>query len=314
MKNLSFFPGINKRKAIEVFSIDDPEFLYTRDGEKRPLYIRDEGSTYELRDEEGLWNADEYDLILRLHVTCKDADRLYGYDPYDMDDLSCACNDAVIGLALAWSSRDSRQRATVEIGTIDNFRDEQDLKIEYVYPKGSLRGGVSFSLILYVKEEGNPTEDEKLFANTQGAILGEIENFNIVIDGNGSYFTICEVNKPGGILWSVEYEMDDPSSDVFSDCVSINLNRAHESYRFIDRKSPDFNLQLFLEIIAGSLIAVIETVRSQDESFNCLGDPEEGSVAQALLYFRDVLEWDFSTPLTLSSSVRKFFEKNNSSL
>ena len=114
--------------------------------------------------------------------------------------------------------------------------------------------------------------------------------------------------------WWVEYEMDDPASDVFSDSVSINLNKANDSYRFIDRSSPDFNLQLFLEIISNSLIAVIETVRSQDESFQCLSNPEEGSVAQALLYFRDVLEWDFTSPLTLSSSVRSFFEKNSNSI
>ena len=314
MKNLSLFPGINKRKAECIFSIDAPTFFYERNGEKCPLIIREESNSFELRDDDGIWNADEYNLGINLKIRCESGNKLYGIDPYDIENLSCACDDAIIGLALAWSSQESKQRSTIPVGIIENISECRELSITHKFDKAALRGNVSFSLILYIKKEGIPKEDESIFANKQGYILGEIYSFNIVLDGRGSYFTIAEVNRPGESLWSIEYDIDDPSSDLFSDSVSINLNKAHSNYKFIDRSSDDFNLQLFIEIVSSSMITVIETVRSQDESFDCLNSPEEGSVAQALLYFRDVLEWDFSSPITLSYSVRNFFNKNSTRL
>ena len=60
------------------------------------------------------------------------------------------------------------------------------------------------------------------------------------------------------------------------------------------------------------MVIIIEMVRAyeKDDNFDCLSEFEDGSVAQALSYFKDKLLWDFSTPITVSHSARLFVEKN----
>jgi hypothetical protein len=64
--------------------------------------------------------------------------------------------------------------------------------------------------------------------------------------------------------------------------------------------------------MANAIAIVIEMVRARekDDNFDCLSDFEEGSVAQALAYFKEKLLWDFSSPITVSHSARLFIEKN----
>ena len=92
----------------------------------------------------------------------------------------------------------------------------------------------------------------------------------------------------------------------------MSLNRAHKKYPLVKRGSETFCQQLLNEIMGNSMATVIEMVRAyeRDDNFDCLDEFEEGSVAQALAYFRDKLLWDFSTPITVSNSARLFIERN----
>ena len=73
-----------------------------------------------------------------------------------------------------------------------------------------------------------------------------------------------------------------------------------------------FCQQLLIEIMGNSIATIIEMVRAfeKDDNFDCLSDFEEGSVAQALSYFKEKLLWDFSNPITVSHSARLYIEKN----
>lgn len=310
MKDITFFPGINPKKAKEIFSISKPEFIYLKDGIEMPLTLDDEDSKISsISDKNGFWNPDEYGLILKWNIKCIEGDRLYGADNFD--DMPCACENAVIGIALSWYSQDTKRRNSFYVGKIKNEKNEQSFECKCFFDKSELRGKVGFSLILYIKDPGNPNEDELHFANVEGYELGHLDDFSIMIDGNGSYFTISEIKMPPGEpLWKVEYDIDDPSNDNFSDCVSILLNNAHPQYKYIKRGDSHFNLQLLIEIMANSMATVIEMVRCNDKEFECMNNPEEGSVGQALLYFKNVLEWDFTSPITVSNSIRKYLEKN----
>lgn len=308
MKDISFFPNINPKKAKDIFSVLLPEFKYVKDGVTMTLdYDDQDSSSYSLIDKEGFWNPDDYGLELKWEITCGDGSALYGAYNYE---TACACDDALIGIALSWYSQDSKRRNTIPMGEIRNTNDMQNVVCLYSFEKSQLRGKVGFSLILYLKCPGCPQEDETHFANEQGYVLGTIDEFSIILDGNGSYFTISEVSMPGEPLWKVEYDIDDPTNDSFSDCVSIILNSSHPQYKYIRRNDPQFNIQLLIEIMSNSIATVIETVRSVDKDFDCINNPEEGSVAQALLYFKNVLEWDFTNPITISNSIRKYLEKN----
>ena len=309
-KNISLFPILTKKKAQDIFTIPDPSLKYTRGGKLWPLVLNEpDSSKTSISDENGYWDINNYDLLLNWNFTYKNACWLY--DKYNWE-YACACHDSKIGVALCWSSTDSRRRCTIPLGVLDNDNILHPISCSIHFDKAELRGDVTFSLCLFLKESGTPEEDELHFANIPGSLLGEISSFTICLDGNGSFFTICEVNRPGQPLWDVEYNIDDPSTDDFSDCVSICLNRAHKKYPLVKRDSGVFCQQLLTEIMANSMAIVIEMVRSyeKDDNFDCLSSFEEGSVAQALSYFKDKLLWDFTSPITVSHSARLFIEKN----
>ena len=310
-KNITLFPVLTKQRIKDIFTVPIPSLKYTRGSSLYQLAIDDPYSPISsVSDEKGYWNADEYDLYFEWHFTYKNAGWLYDFNNWE---YACACNNAKIGLALSWYSSDSRRRNTIPITTLENDVDRlHPVDARLHFDVAELRGEVGFSLILYIKEAGTPQIEEEHFANIPGTLLGTIKNFTLCLDGAGSFFTICEVNKPGQPLWDLEYNIDDPSSDQFADSVAINLNRAHKKYPLVKRDSGMFCQQLLIEIMGNGIATLIEMVRSyeKDDNFDCLSDFEDGSVAQALSYFKEKLLWDFTNPITVSHSARLFIEKN----
>lgn len=309
-KNLTLFPVLTKKCVREVFNVEPPLLRYSRDGVSYDLKLNElDSSVSSVSDENGRWNPDEYDLSIEWRLSYKNASCLYDVEDWES---ACACHDAKIGIALSWFSSNSRRRSTIPVATLEKDNLEHDVVCIRHFGIAELRGNVGFSLVIYLKEAGDPNEDEKHFVNIPGAILGEIKTITLSLDGRGSFFTICEVNRPGQPLWEIEYDMDDPSTDSFTDCVTICLNRANKKFPLVKRDSGKFCQQMLLEIVGNSMATLIEMVRSYEKSdnFDCLSDFEEGSVAQALAYFRDKLLWDFSTPITVNRSARMFMEKN----
>lgn len=302
---LSLFPTYEKDKS-DIFSLSDYSFYYDKDDEEVELsYNSDESMSGEivLEDETGYWTPDEYPLKFLKKIEVKNATLLYETD------YKIACSDATIGIGLVWSSPSSNQKGAFDIGEIENIDRRQVYKINKTFPPGSLRGEVIFSIILFIKKPGKPEKDEFIYANEPGCKIGEIENNVVRIDGNGSFFPMKEVDRPGEPLWFVECNWTDPSMDSFSDSVSILLNRAHKSFRFIDRTDKDFQPQLLLEVLASAVGNMIETYRDYDKDFETIQDAQEGSVALAIRYFKDNLNWDISSPIHTSSSIRTFFEQ-----
>lgn len=309
-KNITLYPTLTKFRSKDIFNISLPLLKYNRGGSIYDLTLNEpESSISSISDDNGYWNPNEYDLIFEWKVSYENSAWLYDVDNWE---YACACRDAKIGIALSWYSSDSRRRNTIPIKNIENDYDSHSIICRESFKIGELRGEVGFSLILYLQEAGNPVDDELKFANIPGIILGEISAITLCLDGNGSFFTIYEEDKPGQPLWDVEYNIDDPAIDLFSECVSIRLNRAHKKFPLVKKDSGMFCQQLLTEIMANSMAIVIEMVRSHEKSdnFDCLSDFEEGSVAQALAYFKDKLLWDFSNPITVSHSARLYIEKN----
>jgi len=310
-KNITLYPVLTKQRSKDLFTIPIPRFKYTRGGNLHLLTLNEPDSIISsISDDKGYWNPDEYDLSMDWQFTYKNAGWLYDYSNWE---YACACHDAKIGIALLWYSSESRRRSSIPICTLENDVEVlHSVRCNKHFDVAEIRGEVSFTLAIYLQEAGNPSEDEIHFANIPGTLLGELQTFTVCIDGVGSFFTIYEVNRPGQPLWDVEYNIDDPSSDIFADTVSISLNSAHKKYQLVKRDSGLFCQQLLNEIMANAITVIIEAVRAheKDDNFDCLSDFEEGSVAQALAYFKDKLLWDFSSPITVSHSARLFIEKN----
>ena len=264
-----------------------------------------------LSDETGFWNPDEYPLCVSRKIKVIKASQLFssGSSSVIMPH-AIACHDAVIGIALKWFSAESNQCGAIPIGTITCSSSKIEYEVKYNFDKASIRGEVFFTIILYIFRSGNPNEYEKHFGNTPGMVLGEIDTFAIRIDGNGSFFPIYEINKPGEPLWDVKCTWSDPASDSFSDCVSIFINKAHKNYKYLNREDKrNFNSQLFSEIMSSAICVIIETLRADDTSFTSLDMAQEGSVAQAVNYFKEKLGWDLKSSQLTSRTIRLFMEE-----
>ena len=262
---------------------------------------------------DGVWSADKNNLYIKRSVAVKNYRRLFGPD-------GLACKNARLGLSVVWTSPDSRQRGAepiVDFGVSEEQFTEKDDhtfvegEIDFEFSCAKIRGDVNFSVTLYIAKAGIPTKDEEHLVNEEGFVLGSFDSFVLRIDGNGSLFPVFEVYEKDKPLWYVHCDWVDPTSDLFSESVSININTAHENYKYIDRTQKTFCYQVLVEVMSSALCCIIEKIRSEKYLDQILGDDEMeyGSVGEAVRYFANTLEWDFSTPDKLSFSIRKFFDR-----
>lgn len=258
-----------------------------------------------IKDENGVWTQDDNNLCFRRKYCLRTVQCLFG-------ESGIACTNAKIGIAIQWTSIDSKQRGVIPVGVFSAKDQIIDVEAEKYFGKAQLRGEVNFSTVLYIADEGTPTENEMHLANTAGYILGELDSYTIKLDGTSSTFPIYEVYEPDQPLWYIKCDWIDPTTDLMSDCVSINLNTAHKNYAYINRNEKVYDGQLLAEIMASAISLLIEKVRLETGAWEQImqGDSlEQGSVGQAIYYFMEALEWDLSSPESTSLCARKLFDQ-----
>lgn len=307
---ISSFPCVDEEIADKICCCENEySFFYDNENNRCALItekIDDDAEMYTINDTEGIWNPDDYNIGLKKHFKFKNINILFGAE-------GIACSDAVIGVGIIWTSTDSKQRGVISAGEINNNCNEISFDAEYIFERAQLRGDITLSTVLYIKKAGKPSEDEQHLANECGCILGKIDNYNLKLDGNGSVFPIYEINDKNKPLWTLSCEWEDPRYDSFSECISININKAHKNYRKLDKSKPIvYDDQLMKEIISSALTIVI--MKLQNES--CWNDIalenvefDEGSIAQAVSYFITTLGWNVDKPENISASIRKFFDE-----
>ena len=314
-KPIFLYPSLNDELKDGIFQAKKYEISYTYVGgeEKKLDYDPAEaGLSINLLKTDGVWSADKFNLRLKRTIALKNFKKLFGAD-------GIACKNATLGVSVIWTSPDSRQRGSKPIMEIhapaemssetqDHSFLEGELEIEF--PRASLRGEIDFSIVLYISKAGTPAEDENHLANEEGFVLGEFDSFILKIDGNGSLFPVFEVYEQDQPLWYVRCDWTDPVSDLFSETVSININKAHKNYKYIDRTQKTFCSQLLVEVMSSALCCIIEKIRADQYLDQILGDEEleRGTVGEAVRYFADTLGWDCTSPDKLSLSTRKFFD------
>ena len=310
-KGISLFPQLNDSILSKVrFDSGEYEFFYSKDGEENELtYETVDGSDsiYKLADKLSVWDVDNYNLGIRKSIECRSCANLFGSD-------GVACNGATIGIAMMWMSAESRQRGTIELGEIKNSLEPQSVDCVHLFKKGQLRGRVIYDIVLYIKEPARDVEDnEKQLANETGYLLGAIgDAITIQLDGAGSAFPIYEESRPDGPLWRVECDWDDPSDELFEESVKIVINKAHSSYKYIDKNDKFYVPQMLREIMSSALTVILTTFKADENAWYTLEDEDNitnGSLAQAVLYFRNTHNWDLDSVETISLSIREFFER-----
>ena len=304
------FPSLNEELIGKIrFQKQRFRFYYTdiNDDEyeliDEPIEVQ--STIYSIKDENGVWTQDDNNLCFRRKYCLRTFQCLFG-------EYGIACKSAKLGLAIQWTSADSRQRGVIRISEFGINDQILEVEAEKEFGKAQLRGVVNFSTILYIAQAGIPDDTERHLANTNGYVLGELDNYTIKLDGSSSSFPVFEVSEPGQPLWYVKCDWIDPTVDTFSDSVSINLNTAHKNYAYIDRTSKRFDSQLLTEIMASAITIIIEKARLETGYWEQImqgNDLELGSVGQAIYYFMDTLEWDLTSPESVSLCARKFFDQ-----
>lgn len=304
----SLYPIYDPEESRDVFEICPYKLKYI-DGdnatcalELKPDDIRK--NFYYIDDPDQIWIHDDYGFIMERKIIIKDPSSLFGNKKG-----AVACDDSTLGIAFRWSSKSSSRKSTKKIATFTKDDINKEIDLTSKFEKCQFKGEVKFSVILYVESPGNPQAGEELFINQSGYILGELDTITIKFDGKGSILPVIIENVKRGPLWRVKCNITEPESDSFSeDVVAIYLNSDNPNYKYINKKSDVFNQQMTNEVMAAAITMIIESVRTLDSNFSTLNNPENGSVSDAIRYFKEVLSWDLSSPISVNQSIREAFE------
>jgi len=305
MSSVSLYPVYSRFTSETEFTFSPYTFFYKKNEEKFTLTTNTPvGGVHALADENSYWNADDYELGIHRSIQCTNAHLLYGKAKN-----AIAERGSTLGIALSWSSADSNQRGTVEIGAIKCIEGSSKHCLDYVFPKGTLRGEVNFSIILYLKSNSSIFNPVSPYANVVGTVLGTLDTFKIKLDGKGSFFPVQLFEDNRAPLWKVFCLWDDPVVDAFHENVIIMLNTQNKGYKFIDRKDKEYNREFAIEVFSSAISTIIEYLRNEQGGLNSVESPERGSVMAAINYFRDTHGWDMTDPIKLTYSIREFLNK-----
>ncbi len=307
-KDIMLFPTLNDSfiNQITLQAADYDAFYTDVDHEEFELRLesKEVDDVFCIMDPKGLWTQDDCNFGIRRHYSFKDFQCLFGED-------GIAVQTATLGLAIVWTSSESKQRGVIPIATFNEKDSVIDAEAYKLFSRAQLRGEIKLATVIYIAKPGEPDDGEQHLANESGLILGELDSCTVRFDGRSSVFPIFEVYEKGKPLWEIKCDWSDPTVDLFSDSVSININTAHRNYKYLDSNQKTYDNQLLIEIMASALTIMMEKLRQSgywEQIIN--GDSlDYGSVGQAVYYFQDVLDWDLSSPISISDDARKFFDK-----
>lgn len=297
-------------------AFETPFRLYYRKGNKLlneieevDLSVTPTGSSYRsymVKDETKGLRPDDYSLCLEKKITVINCDKMYGPE-------GLVPEDSELGVALMWTSHDSKSRGSFPMCQVVNQQQEQTWSIACQFPKAMFKGCVNFSIIIYLKKAGetkNPFQ-----CDIEGAVLGEVERYSYLFDGRGSLFPIVTIDDPQNpLLWTIDCSWNDPEEDSFAETVLIKLNKANKNFEKVCFGSPKFDRQLFIEVLSSAMSIIFSTVREKDPEIwkDMLADgyhATPGSVTQVIKYMIDTHDFDLSDPFRSSVSLRSFFDK-----
>lgn len=313
---LSLYPTLTSAKNAKAQILSQTiELSYNDDYDNYPLEIKDiEGVSQKFRgvikDPRCVWYPETHNIIIRKQGRIEHPDVLFGIN-------GIAAHDAILGIAGIWSSKKADLHGTINYGSFElkptPFEFDRTVSLE----RGTVKGDIKFKLVVYLVKSGNPYPDEMHLANISGTVLGVIDEWDIILEGSGSVFPIVTVNEPRKPLWWVKYEdACDPFQDLFDEeNVEIRLNKAHPCYDDLNIEESLKGSPLFLEVISSALNIIITSVRDSvsESDWDEIVEGQNltpGTIAEAVSYFINKLQWDISSPSALAMSIHQYFDDN----
>ncbi|UTR10187.1 hypothetical protein MM300_20280 [Evansella sp. LMS18] len=306
---LNFFPKINENMLNRIgYQATQYEFSYIHDGDVQLLetnFLDNKGDSIGFTDPRHEWVPEDHNLIIRRTYTINMLNFLFG-------PKGVANNKAEVGIGIIWSSKSSNNRGTKKIATFSKDKASPvTFNSELTFFPGELRESINIQTVIFISSPGVPLPGEEHIGNEPGIILGILDNYNIIIEGNGSVFPIVEVNQSSMPLWWVSCDWTDPQEDSFDEeNVRICLNRAHPHFKILNYENGLKDSPMLFDIVASAIQIIIQKVKESD-SWNEIIQGQNllpGSVGEAVKYFIDTFDWETNSPDQLALTIRKDLE------
>lgn len=314
MESFNMYPVLTQSKFDELgYSTTLPQFSYTEGDQSFDLSLKHPSDNIlslsaELEDPRCHFELEKNDIYMDRNLTISCPDALFGPE-------GIVTQKSVIGVAAQWISTKSEHRGVIPIGEFSLQNEKIELHYSHMFPANLIRGSLVIHTILYLKTPGLAEPNEMMLCQKSGTVLGELDGFEIHVEGNGSIFPIVTINDESKPLWTVYYDdTSDPLQDLFDeDHVEIRLNKAHPNYEALKIDSSLKESPLFLEVMSSALMIIIESAKENlgpdwDAVISGQMQLEHGTIAEAVYYFVSKLGWDTTSPSRLAQSIHSFFD------
>ena len=298
---LDAYPKLTETLYNKIGYQHDEYGYYYNDGIKHKLEGESISATsskaeyIKLADPVNNWHPEEHNLIIETSCIINSPFFLFG--PNGL----AAADGGTIGVAVIWTDVDASIRGSQIIGEFKKSDGGPiELPVRLEFPPKKLRGTLVLNTVLYLKEVGNPTEDEGMQVSVIGSILGNLgENTKIIIDGNGSIFPVMETNKPGEPLWWVECNWTDPTEDTFTqENFCLFLNNGHKDYDSLNIKDGIAKSPMLVDIVSSAIqILVTEVLSNEASKYNTINgiDLTPNSISSVVNYYIKNFDWELES-------------------
>ncbi len=314
---LEAFPKVSRELVLKSGYISTKYvFSFMDNGEKRELKSSPTDSStskmtvLKLEDPGCKWHPENYELMVECKSIINTPSFFFGRD-------GVAADDGVIGAAIMWMAPDASVRGVEKIGEFSKKTTGPcEISGKVLFRSQLLRGTVLLQTILYLKNPGRASKQEKHLAQFTGTILGVLDETKLIIDGNGSMFPIHTVPSATEPLWWVTCNWEDPTQDVFTDDnFCLYLNSAHKDYGSLNANDGIKNSPLLMEIICSAIQLLIIKVLNDDvyKDATIKGtDLRPGSISSVVNYLIHAynLKYDHDNPEALAMDIRRSIMKD----
>lgn len=299
------FPMLNENIVSELnINLKSLEGRYNFNNVINKLeFIQDgENNNDFVLDNNGIWTSDANELQIFGEFEISNYNILF-------EEYQLAKKDTILGVALTYISSGSSKTCTkpiVDIAYQNNDHKIVDFTLNF--EAGELASILSLKFSIYVKEA--KADNNSVFAQNTGTVLGEIYNCNLIIEGQGSEFPIVIIENPESPLWDMEVDFES-FDDIFSkDTICLKINKSHKQFSKlgIDKISSNNNL-VWKEILASffvNVFLVAQEIESLDTILN--QDIQEGTVGGFLKFMImtfNISQKELKNPAILSNQIRK---------
>ncbi len=296
-KSIVLYPQLTKQHLKELAPfIQSLEISYTDSCEENELNveIEDTGNpTVYVKDNLGKWSIDKYGLRCKGEIRIKNSGLLFkkgGLVP----------TDAILGIGLQWKSKSSNARGSSRLKTINSSDSDVSISFDMSFKQACLRNNVELSFVLYLYKNGKAG-----LSVEPGTLMGELIRIQIILEGEGSLFTVFEKNVQGEPLWEIDYEWEDPEFSQFSECVRVTVNKGHPAWQTAN--DDEMRKELLKEIMASSMQIIISELES--DQYDPSEEYEPGSVSSAISYFVSRASINTESSASIAKSIRCYLDK-----